>query len=73
LNKKESIVGSKRGNFTINENVGIDDCTYGSNKQGKESVSYPPAYFELKNQIDSVNTVVQGNGWNEYIIDYYTW
>jgi serine/threonine protein kinase len=71
--KDGNVFDKKIGNFTIDENNGIDDCVFGSNKKGKESATYPPTYFDLKKQIDSVNTVIQGNGWNEYIVDYYSW
>jgi hypothetical protein len=38
-----------------------------------ESNKYPPTYFKDKNKSDSVNTVIEGNGWTHEVFDNYTW
>ena len=72
--KDGAVVDTKSGSFTITKETGIQTCIYGTPAvRGMESNKYPPMYFKDKNKSDSVNTVIEGNGWTHEVFDIYTW
>ena len=72
--KDGAVVDTKSGSFTITKETGIQTCIYGTPAvRGMESNKYPPMYFKDKNKSDSVNTVIEGNGWTHEVFDNYTW
>jgi serine/threonine protein kinase len=71
--KDGAVVDTKSGSFTITKETGIQTCIYGEAVRGLESNKYPPMYFKEKNKFDSVNTVIEGNGWKHEVFDNYTW
>jgi uncharacterized protein (UPF0333 family) len=72
--KDGNVVDTKTGKITITKLSGIQTCIYGNpTVRGMESNKYPPIYFNQKNKFDSVNTVIEGNGWTHEVFDNYTW